>query len=154
METSGASAGEVGWYVLGPNQESVGPYALVELQAHFANGYLNEGTMLWAEGRSDWMPLYSIPELNSVVTAKGPPQQAGPVVEDDLEKFQKEIVEAEAEVDALKGSADDGDVNQELDERPATPPDGEEEFTDDDGTIYKWDRTLRAWVPQNDAPDK
>ncbi|KAK3136063.1 hypothetical protein QOZ80_5BG0427520 [Eleusine coracana subsp. coracana] len=154
METSGASAGEVGWYVLGPNQESVGPYALVELREHFANGYLNDGTMLWAEGRSDWMPLSSIPELNYVVIAKGQPQQAGPVIEDDLEKFQKEIVEAEAEVDALKGSADDGDVNQELDERPGTPPDGEEEFTDDDGTIYKWDRTLRAWVPQNDTMDK
>jgi hypothetical protein len=35
METSGAAAvaaTEVGWYVLGPNQESVGPYALAELQ--------------------------------------------------------------------------------------------------------------------------
>jgi hypothetical protein len=37
-ETSGsaaaaaAAAGEVGWYVLGPNQESVGPYALAELR--------------------------------------------------------------------------------------------------------------------------
>ena len=33
-------------------------------------------------------------------------------------------------------------------EKPSTPPEGEEEFTDDDGTLYKWDRTLRAWVPQ------
>lgn len=33
-------------------------------------------------------------------------------------------------------------------ERPATPTEGEDEFTDDDGTTYKWDRTLRAWVPQ------
>lgn len=33
-------------------------------------------------------------------------------------------------------------------ERPTTPPEGEEEFTDDDGTPYKWDRVLRAWVPQ------
>jgi hypothetical protein len=34
METSGAAAAatEVGWYVLGPNQESVGPYALAELR--------------------------------------------------------------------------------------------------------------------------
>jgi hypothetical protein len=30
METSG----EVGWYVLGPDQESVGPYARVEIQGH------------------------------------------------------------------------------------------------------------------------
>ena len=67
-----------------------------------------------------------------------------PDVDGDFEKFQKEVTEAEAEVKALKGS----DVDQQDDERPATPPDGEEEFTDDDGTIYKWDRTLRAWVPQ------
>ncbi|KAL6905676.1 hypothetical protein ACP4OV_003277 [Aristida adscensionis] len=154
MGTSGAAAGEVGWYVLGPNQESVGPYALAELREHYANGYLNEGTMLWAEGRTEWMPLSSIPELHSGVTAKDQPEQAAPDAEDDFEKFQKEVIEAEAEVEGIKSSAEGGDVNQELDERPATPPDGEEEFTDDDGTIYKWDRTLRAWVPQNDASGK
>ncbi|XP_039835536.1 splicing factor U2AF-associated protein 2-like isoform X2 [Panicum virgatum] len=146
MEASGAAAatGEVGWYVLGPNQETVGPYALTELR----DGYLNESTMLWAEGRTEWMPLSSIPELHSAVTTKDQPEQAAPDAEDDFEKFQKEVTEAEAEVEALKGSAEDAD------ERPATPPDGEEEFTDDDGTIYKWDRTLRAWVPQNDASGK
>lgn len=34
METTGgaAAAGEVGWYVLGPDQQGVGPYALVELR--------------------------------------------------------------------------------------------------------------------------
>ncbi|RLN00521.1 hypothetical protein C2845_PM06G16210 [Panicum miliaceum] len=150
METSGAAAaaGEVGWYVLGPNQESVGPYALTELRDHFANGYLNESTILWAEGRTEWMPLSSIPELHSAVTTKDQPEQAALDAEDDFEKFQKEVTEAEAEAEALKGSAEDGD------ERPATPLDGEEEFTDDDGTIYKWDRTLRAWVPQNDASGK
>lgn len=55
--------------------------------------------------------------------------------EDEFEKFQKEVKEAEAE------------INDDLD-RPSTPPEGEEEFTDDDGTKYKWDRSLRAWVPQ------
>ncbi|XP_066334857.1 splicing factor U2AF-associated protein 2-like [Miscanthus floridulus] len=139
METSGAAATEVGWYVLGPNQEGVGPYALAELREHFANGYLNESTMLWAEGRKEWMSLSSIPELQSAVTSKDQSKQDAPAADDDFEKFQKEVTEAEAEVD------------QQDDERPATPPDGEEEFTDDDGTIYKWDRTLRAWVPQNDA---
>lgn len=34
------------------------------------------------------------------------------------------------------------------DDRPAIPPDGEQEFTDDDGTHYKWDCGIRAWVPQ------
>jgi len=105
-ETSGSAApaaAEVGWYVLGPNQESVGPYALAELQAHFANGYLNESTMLWAEGRSEWMLLSSIPELHTAVTAKDQPEQVAPDAEDDFEKFQKEVIEAEAEVEALKG---------------------------------------------------
>ncbi|KAF9587664.1 hypothetical protein IFM89_004496 [Coptis chinensis] len=31
------------------------------------------------------------------------------------------------------------------------PPDGEEEFVDDDGTSYKWDRGLGVWVPQDSA---
>ena len=55
--------------------------------------------------------------------------------EDEFEKWQKEIAEAEAEAEAEVGRAE-------------SPPDGEEEFTDDDGTTYKWDRCLRAWVPQ------
>uniref|UniRef100_A0A453CAV9 RRM domain-containing protein n=1 Tax=Aegilops tauschii subsp. strangulata TaxID=200361 RepID=A0A453CAV9_AEGTS len=61
-----------------------------------------------------------------------------------------------SEVEALKAKAADGNLSKEHviddpDERPASPPDGVEEFTDDDGTIYKWDRTLRAMVPQNDV---
>lgn len=46
-------------------------------------------------------------------------------------------------------SQKDGSLSTEDDQaRPTTPPEGEEEFTDDDGTTYKWDRGLRAWVPQ------
>ena len=52
--------------------------------------------------------------------------------DDDFEKWQKQITEAE-----------EADSN-----RPSTPPEGEEEFIDDDGTQYKWDRGLRAWVPE------
>lgn len=59
--------------------------------------------------------------------------------EDEFEKWQREVREAEAEAEVS--------INDDL-ERPATPPEGEEEFTDDDGTTYKWDRTLKAWVPQ------
>lgn len=33
-------------------------------------------------------------------------------------------------------------------ERASSPPEGEDEFTDDDGTRYKWDKALRVWVPQ------
>jgi hypothetical protein len=42
---------------------------------HFANGYLNESTMLWAEGRSEWMLLSSIPELHTAVAAKDRSEQ-------------------------------------------------------------------------------
>jgi len=65
---------------------------------------------------------------------------------DEFEKWQKEIKEAEAQVEASEFSG--GGVGEDV-ERPSTPPDGEEEFTDDDGT-YKWDKSLRAYkrVPQ------
>lgn len=33
-------------------------------------------------------------------------------------------------------------------DRASSPPEGEDEFTDDDGTRYKWDKALRAWAPQ------
>ncbi|CAN6304924.1 unnamed protein product [Urochloa humidicola] len=78
--------------------------------------------MLWAEGMTEWMPLSSIPELQTAVTAKDQSGQVAPDAEDDFEKFQKEVTEAEAEAEALKGNAGDGDINQLDDERPATPP--------------------------------
>lgn len=52
--------------------------------------------------------------------------------EEDFDKWQKQVSETE----------------QADSDRPSMPPEGEEEFTDDDGTTYKWDRGLRAWVPQ------
>lgn len=71
---------------------------------------------------------------------------------DEFEKWQKEIQEAEAQVESSDFGSFSGDVGGggvvEDPERPSTPPDGEEEFTDDDGTKYKWDRNIRAWVPQ------
>lgn len=72
---------------------------------------------------------------------------------DEFEKWQKEIKEAEAQVEgsefgSFSGDVVGGGVAEEDSERPSTPPDGEEEFTDDDGTTYKWDRNIRAWVPQ------
>ena len=51
-------------------KQSVAPFA-----EHFANGYLNESTMLWAEGRKEWMSLSSIPELQSAVTSKDQSKQ-------------------------------------------------------------------------------
>ncbi|XP_008800767.2 splicing factor U2AF-associated protein 2 isoform X2 [Phoenix dactylifera] len=166
-ETNHAVATEVGWYILGKNQEHIGPYAFSELQEHVVNGYISENTFLWAEGRSEWMPLSSIPELHMGIAARRTDQSttAGTLDdEDDFMKWQKEVREAEAEAEALKhgtltGGSGQGEGEQEgivvgPDDRPGTPPDGEEEFTDDDGTTYKWDRGLRAWVPQDDLSSK
>lgn len=142
---------------------------------HVSNGFIHENALLWAEGTTDWVPLSSIPELHSMIprTNYNLPGEAvfyqkngsqgsnihladseeAPEGDDDFTKFQKEV--REAELEALKHGVND-DIKESrsnlLDEdagdRPSTPPDGEEEFTDDDGTVYKWDRSLRAWVPQ------
>ncbi|XP_038993154.1 HIV Tat-specific factor 1 homolog [Hibiscus syriacus] len=66
--------------------------------------------------------------------------------------------DAEAEAERLKNgsvsrSIGDGFCSDDQD-RPLTPPEGEEGFTDDDGTRYKWDKSLRAWVPQDDTSTK
>ncbi|XP_010278734.1 PREDICTED: splicing factor U2AF-associated protein 2 isoform X2 [Nelumbo nucifera] len=151
---------EVGWYILGENQEHVGPYAISELQEHFLNGYLSENTLLWSEGRSDWMPLSLIPELFTSISQQGPDPTVTSDNDDEFLKWQKEVKEAEAEAEALKACGTSGHVGDadhlndmvgDADDRPQTPPDGEEEFTDDDGTTYKWDRGLRAWVPQDNS---
>lgn len=72
--------------------------------------------------------------------------------EDEYEKWQREIKEAEAEAERLKNGSVSGSFGTELveddQERASSPPEGEDEFTDDDGTRYKWDKALRAWVPQ------
>ncbi|XP_072950627.1 LOW QUALITY PROTEIN: uncharacterized protein [Typha angustifolia] len=188
-EVNHAAAAEVGWYILGENQEHVGPYSFSELQEHFMNGYLTENTLLWSEGKTEWLSLSSIPELFTGITNQRTDHSAGGLGhnvfrknvprafydsyyiifvdtlenEDDFVKWQKEVKEAEAEVEAMKhGSRADvfdqevegGGAETGLDDRPATPPDGEEEFTDDDGTVYKWDRGLRAWVPQDNLSSK
>ncbi|KAL5580101.1 hypothetical protein UlMin_012543 [Ulmus minor] len=144
---------EVGWFILGENQQHVGPYVSSELLEHYLNGYLNESTLVWAEGRSEWQPLSSIPELMAIISQQGSVSSV-PSNDDEFEKWQKEVREAEAEAEAQTGSLSsnaggafvEGDI-----ERPSTPPEGEEEFTDDDGTTYKWDRGIRAWVPQDDT---
>ncbi|XP_042001070.1 splicing factor U2AF-associated protein 2-like [Salvia splendens] len=138
----------VGWYVLGQDQQLIGPYTIYVLQEHHSSAYLHESTLVWAEGCSDWQPLSSV-----LGTATGSQQNAPSEVpatsneEDEFEKWQREVKEAEAAAEAENNLNDDP-------ERPSTPPEGEEEFTDDDGTRYKWDRTLRAWVPQEETDQK
>uniref|UniRef100_A0A5B7BCW9 Putative splicing factor U2AF-associated protein 2 isoform X1 n=1 Tax=Davidia involucrata TaxID=16924 RepID=A0A5B7BCW9_DAVIN len=132
---------EVVWYILGEDQQHIGPYAFSELCEHFLNGYLSESTLVWSEGRSDWQPLSSIPGVMTEFS-----QQVTSNKDDEFEKWQKEVREGEAEV--LKHDCATG--NDDF-ERPLSPPEGEEEFTDDDGTTYKWDRGLRAWVPQDNT---
>ncbi|KAK4849907.1 hypothetical protein QYF36_001984 [Acer negundo] len=80
-------------------------------------------------------------------------------VDDEFEKWQREVKEAEMEAKRLKSGSASSDVvgyfgADDRDEIPSSPPEGEEEFTDDDGTIYKWDRGIRAWVPQEDTSSK
>lgn len=72
--------------------------------------------------------------------------------EDEFEKWKREVKEAEAEAERLKNGYLSGNTGDDLGiddpDRALSPPDGEDEFTDDDGTTYKWDGSLRAWVPQ------
>nr|GMC76961.1 splicing factor U2AF-associated protein 2 [Ipomoea batatas] len=114
---------EGGWYVLGQDQQQIGPYTAAELREHYSSGYLVENTLVWTEGRTDWQPLSSIPGLLADIPQQSTGYPTGVTSvndEDEFEKFQKEVKEAEAE------------INDDLD-RPSTPPEGEEEFTDDDG---------------------
>ncbi|KAJ6429356.1 hypothetical protein OIU84_020896 [Salix udensis] len=188
---------EVGWFILGEDQQQVGPYTFSELSEHFLNGYLLESTLVWSEGRSEWQPLSSIPELMSGISQQGSDnstaalgyidneveklqevKEAGlefvglrngshssneqnakhstlvspNIDEDEFEKWKREVKEAEAEAERLKNGSLSGNTGDDLGiddpDRVLSPPDGEDEFTDDDGTTYKWDGSLRAWVPQ------
>ncbi|KAJ6432402.1 hypothetical protein OIU84_019611 [Salix udensis] len=189
---------EVGWYILGEDQQQVGPYVFSELREHFLNGYLLESTLVWSEGRSEWQPLSSIPELMSGISQQGSDYSRAALSynnnkreklqevrgatlesvglrngshssneqktnystlvssnddEDEFEKWQREVKEAEAEAERLKNGSLSGNTADDFgiddSDRILSPPDGEDEFTDDDGTTYKWDRSLRAWVPQH-----
>lgn len=150
----GQKVTEAGWYVLGEDQQQVGPYAFSELREHFLNGYLSENTFVWSEGRSEWQPLSSVSDLWTQINQQGPDSSTAVSAQDvdEFERWQKEIQEAEAQVEGSEFGTVSGDVGGSVAgadfERPSTPPEGEEEFTDDDGTVYKWDRNLRAWVPQ------
>ncbi|KAB5538616.1 hypothetical protein DKX38_016149 [Salix brachista] len=189
---------EVGWYILGEDQQQVGPYVFSELCEHFLNGYLLESTLVWSEGRSEWQPLSSIPELMSGISQQGSDYSRAALSyndnkreklqevrgatlesvglrngshssneqktnystlvssnddEDEFEKWQREVKEAEAEAERLKNGSLSGNTADDFgiddSDRILSPPDGEDEFTDDDGTTYKWDRSIRAWVPQS-----
>lgn len=141
---------EVGWYVLGQDQQQIGPYTSAELKEHYSSGYLFDSTLVWYQGASDWQPLSSVLGLLTTVTqqsTEAPSTVAVPVAsndEDEFEKWKREVREAEAEADQ--------EFNDDQ-EKPSTPPEGEGEFTDDDGTVYKWDKILRAWVPQEEKAE-
>ncbi|KAJ4836478.1 hypothetical protein Tsubulata_043928 [Turnera subulata] len=191
VENGFDGSNEVGWYVLGENQQQLGPYAFSELREHFLNGYLLENTLVWSQGRTDWQPLSSIPEflsgvnqqisvpsaavpssnVNDMVKRDDVGEAAVPAVglenmshsvasnddEDEFEKWQREVKEAEVEAERFKsgsayGNTDDGFNLDDHDRAHALPEGEEEQFTDDDGTIYNWDKRLGAWVPQDNPP--
>ncbi|KAI3990169.1 hypothetical protein MKX01_029147 [Papaver californicum] len=122
--------------------------------------------LLRAQGRTEWLPLSSMPELfTGISTTRSESAAAAATADNDNEfaKWQEEVRRAELEAEALKrgtklndvgGPYQLKDLEEDVDERPSTPPDGEEEFTDDDGTVYKWDGCLRAWVPQENLSEE
>ncbi|KAE8711175.1 RNA binding family protein isoform 2 [Hibiscus syriacus] len=121
-ENSLDSVADVDWYILGEDQQNIGPYSVSELRVSSGGG---------------------VALLNSM---EGEKSNAVP------------SNDAEAEAERLKNgsvsrSIGDGFCSDDQD-RPLTPPEGEEGFTDDDGTRYKWDKSLRAWVPQDDTSTK
>jgi hypothetical protein len=78
-------------------------------------------------------------------------------------RWQEEIRLAEEEAEAMKAGKShryhkDFRKQVEFAEEPAvaaieeaeeaTAPEGEQEFTDDDGTVYRWDQSRNAWIPQ------
>ncbi len=72
------------------------------------------------------------------VATTGAPAAAG----DELAAFHAEISAIEAEQEAAQAAADPADA------AGAGPPTPDElEFEDDDGTLYRWDTTLRKYVP-------
>ncbi|BBN01358.1 HIV Tat-specific factor 1 [Marchantia polymorpha subsp. ruderalis] len=187
--SSGESGSDTGWYILDETQNYQGPYSSGQVQEHYNSGYLTLETLIWKEGRGDWIPLSSIPELCSstaqvaevseprysgartgsqitsaprIISVEAAPVKASGDEDDDYKRWQEEIRKAEEEAEALKSgkgkkAEEDRTVHGKKvdvvadEERPQTPPEGEEEFTDDDGTVYNWDKKLRAWVPQGQA---
>ncbi|XP_074293590.1 uncharacterized protein LOC141620681 [Silene latifolia] len=172
VQTNNEAYTEVGWYILDANQQQIGPYTISELREHYLNGYLPESTFVWSEGRSEWQQLSSVPELMAEVygdktqsLSSGHKEQSNvcpqetvstysesgtaPVSNDDeFEKWQNEVKKVEAEAELLKNGTASSQLEGFEHDRPSTPPEGEQEFIDDDGTLYKWDRSIRAWVPQ------
>ncbi|CAN1186937.1 hypothetical protein LINPERPRIM_LOCUS11139, partial [Linum perenne] len=133
------------------------------LTEHFLSGYFLENTLVWSEGRSEWNPLSSVPELMSPIAQKGSDFSAAEATnrigvadvptgddEDEFEKWQREVSEAEAEAEAEKLKNGYAASTVETDNDAVV----EQEFTDYDGTTYKWDRSLRVWVPQDPETKK
>jgi len=86
-------------------------------------------------------------------------------VDDDYLRWQEEIRLAEEEAEAMKAGKShryhkDFRKQVEFAAEPvvaaveeeavveASAPEVETEFTDDDGTVYKWDPFRNAWIPQ------
>lgn len=86
-------------------------------------------------------------------------------VDDDYLRWQEEIRLAEEEAEAMKAGKShryhkdfrkqvdfaEDPVAAAVEEEPvveASAPEVETEFTDDDGTVYKWDPYRNAWIPQ------
>jgi HIV Tat-specific factor 1 len=138
-------------------------------------GYFNSETLFWKPGQPEWTRLGSLPHLAAAIAHREPlaaasaqpwtreeganvsPRSAGPSCpidqatpplgvpsNDPLDGFLAEVTAIEAEYATLDGDRTIGGGV------PASPPQEERRFTDDDGTVYEWSSEQRKFVPLND----
>ncbi|EFJ36894.1 hypothetical protein SELMODRAFT_77296, partial [Selaginella moellendorffii] len=166
---------EAGWFYLDSGSNHRGPFKIDQLRDLYSAGDLTGSSMIWADGRSEWSPLSAIPDVYEKVAGGTKPGTENGSVDtkttatttsettaeddDDFRKWQEEIRKAEEEAAMLKSGKAPRASNpfkkrKEADkDRPEGFPEGEERFTDDDGTIYNWDKRNKVWIPENeDAP--
>jgi len=127
------------------------------------SGSLPPKTLVWSDGMAEWQPWEALPSkqapsrgaaaAKATVAAAPTPvahtADAPPDPDAELENLMGEISAIEAEVEKKKrrpGAADDA-AAEPLPLRKESPPPEEKQFTDDDGTVYRWDSALRAFKP-------
>ncbi|GBG90294.1 hypothetical protein CBR_g50472 [Chara braunii] len=121
-------------------------------------------------GPADSQTQVAVSDLSDMAM---PSEADVPDPDEELRRFKEEMRRVEIEAEAAKrtgkrareggkkggdevpaeSSEEDEDGEEEARDRVCRdddPPDGEEMFVDDDGTIYKWDRSARVWVPQSE----
>lgn len=165
-----AEEGGAKWFYLSPGGggQPIGPLTHGALQGLMEQGAVAVDTYVWHSGLPEWLPWSQLqqstpPTTSSAAavaiaaatpTAPGSSHKGGvkaaavvasaPKIadpEDPLASFMGEISAIEAEAEAKKG----GTVGAE------SPAPEDWEFTDDDGTVYRWDSEQRKFMPVGTA---